>query len=405
MFNIDSFRVSDSPETKKPALFKTADNYAYEVHPCACLFAGKPHAGKSIYLPYAVNRWKNYHEAFGLFPTTEIHPVCFALDRGESIPEIECIDPFSVLGKLSCTVFSQLIEQLCTPTLVTYKPVNVIFIDNLRALCSHLNGIPQSLQVSDQQAFIGDFLSKLAARLGVYIFVLMHLSKSKDRVTDIQDAILGTNGIVGSYHGACYITEKTNSYIDLLFDWRSKIIKRRVLFGDGLNELTSESADSLFERLEEKKFEKYGGYGLLREFLSQFKNGPVPIRNLMSSMNISSTKKIMNLIKQAREDEYLFKESARSSYQLTKKGWEVVEAEEIVGSVKNLISSSDLELFYRFTKEILGRERSRITPQSGIFVSTYSKWKIWKEKNSDPAVGDKAMVPLVSGEKSEMIRF
>src|SRR5215510_2237633 len=112
MFDIDSCRISDSPAAKFPALFKTADKYSYDVYPCACLFAGKPHSGKSIYLPYAAKRWKNNQEAFGLVPVSEISAVCFALDRGEIIQGVECINPFNLKIHKSDT-FSQFIEQLC----------------------------------------------------------------------------------------------------------------------------------------------------------------------------------------------------------------------------------------------------------------------------------------------------
>jgi len=391
MFDFESYRISDSPESKMPAIFKSADDHGYEIPPCACLFAGKPHAGKSIYLRYAVNRWKDYHEAFGIFPFIHekpINAVCFALDRGESISGVECMDPFSKLGRLTCDVFSQLIESFYFSRLYGPNPVRVIFIDNLRALTSKLTDIPLSPQVSDQQAFIGEFLSKLAVKLGIYIFVLMHLSKSKDRVTDIQDAILGTNGIVGSYRGACYIVEKTNSYIDLQFDWRVKLIKRRVLFGDKQDELIPEDPAALFERLEEKSYAKFGGYERLRQLLSQFKDGPITVPATMLSMKITSTQKMWKMLKEAKEDGYLFKDGPRSSYQLTDKGRKVVELEETAGAIDSLIVPSDRELFYRFAKEIFGKDSSAIHSVKFLTMSTYSKWKEWREKNVNPGIAD-----------------
>jgi hypothetical protein len=380
-FDIKAMIRSDSTEGNY-ALFKTADKYAYNVYPCASLFAAKPHAGKSIYLPYAIKRWENKDEAFGLVPnneffSTEVRPICLALDRGEIIQGIKCINPFENHGKLSCETFSQLIEYLhrCG--------FNVIFIDNLRALNFNLKDIPLNLQVSDQQAFIGDYLSKLSKKLGIYIMVLMHLSKSKGVGVDIQDTILGTNGIVGSYQGACYITNKTNSHIDLLFDWRTKLIERRVFFGSKLNELIPESETSRSERIEGEQYEKYGGYEHLRELLSHFKDGPVSVRSVMSCMKITSCKSISGLLKKAKEDGYLMQDTPRSSYRLTEKGFELVAYEESAGHVAELISLSDMELFYRFVKETLGRDASSVSAEKTIKISTYSKWKSWKEKYVD----------------------
>ena len=381
-FDFNSYRVSDSPESKKPALFITADKHSYEVYPCAALFAGKPHAGKSVYLPYAAKRWANREEAFGLVPVDEIRPVCFPLDRGEIIHGIDPINPFEK-GNLSCGDFSQFIEGLCECGLC-----NVIFIDNLRALCSHLKDIPQNLQVFDQQAFIGDFLSKLSARLGVYIFVLHHLSKSKGKGGDIQDAILGTNGIVGSYRGACYITEKADSHIDLFFDWRLKDIRRRVMFTDKPNELIPEPKDSLLERLEEARYEKYGGYELLHELLSQFKDGPVSVRALMASMNKKSSKMMNDLLKKAKGDGYLLKDHPKSSHYLSEKGREVVAFEVSAGCVADLIFSSHRELFNLFIKESLGRDPSSFSLGTEISMSTFSKWKAWLSDTVDPVIRD-----------------
>jgi hypothetical protein len=383
-FDIRAMLLSDSTEGKY-ALFKTADRFAYDVYPCASLFAAKPHAGKSIYLPYAIKRWKNNEEAFGLVPnndfsSNQVRPICLALDRGEVIKGIECINPFENYGKLSCETFIQLIDYLhrCG--------YNVIFIDNLRALNFNLKDIPQSLQVSDQQAFIGDYLSNLSKRFGIYLMVLMHLSKSKGVGIEIQDAILGTNGIVGSYQGACYITSKTNFHIDLLFDWRTKLIERRVFFGSNLNELIPESETSHSERIEGERYDKYGGYGYLRELLSHFKDGPISVRSLMSCMKISSFKSISGLLTKAKADGYLMQDTSRSPYRLTEKGGNIVTCEESVGSVADLISPSEMGLFYRFIKEILGKDVPSVPTENMLKASTYSKWKSWKAENVDSAV-------------------
>lgn len=323
--DFESFRLSGLPPEERQALFKTVDDYA--VYPLATLFTGKPNSGKTAYVSYAVRRWKNGEEGFGLVPVANVHPVFIAFDRKEGITGIECFDPFKI-NNLSCGAFSQFIEELCCS-----GGYNVVFIDSLRALLPYLLDTPHSLQVP--YAYIGGLLAKTSEKLGIYIFALMDLAKTKGKVADIQAAIRGDNT-----QKPCRIVETTDSHIDLLFNWRSKDIKRRVMFGNNQNEIYPESESALAERLEAERYEKYGGLEQLRYFLSLFGGlyYSKTIRHVMSSTGWSSNK-IHGLMVLAKSDGYLRQAGLRrGSYYLSEKG------HEIVGQPDEPLDLSDLDI-------------------------------------------------------------
>jgi hypothetical protein len=207
--------------------------------------------------------------------------------------------------------------------------------------------------MSEQQDNTAKFLSNLCKELGIYIFVLTDISKSKN--------------LIDSFFGAAYIVETTDSYIDLSFDWHSKRIKRRVLFGDGANELIPETDDSMSERLEEEQLKKYGGYEGLWELLSHFKDGPVTVRDLMALMGNRSYK-IHDLLVMAKNDRYLQQKSPRGSYRLTEKGCEVVIGMKKTG-----------HLFHQFLEDTSSYSPDD-SPKVELKKSTYSKWIEWSNR-------------------------
>ena len=354
MFDFDSFRISGSSEAKKPALFKTADEYEYDVHPCASLFAGKHSSGKSIYLPYAVSCWQNGEEAFGLVPSAEIHPVCFAFNRRDIIrdKDIEYMNPFK-RGKLLSKDFSQFIQELCER-----HSYNVIFIDNLCTISSKLPGTPK------QEALFGDFFSGLSSKLGIYFFVVMNSSKS-------------TDAIIGSYYGACHIAATTRTHIDLSFDWHTQNIEQRVMFGKGLNELIPETKEAFAQRLEEKHYEKYGGYEQLHELLSLFAGGHITVRIAKVSFCGIPQNKVYQMMLQAKEDGYLYQIISKKSYALSAKGHEFLAHDaEWAGCVGDLIYSSDFEKFRLFLNEQEGIAPSSVTVDTKIKKSTFELWRL-----------------------------
>ena len=120
----ESLSLSVSSE-RKPALFETADKYAYPVYPTTCFLAGKPRSGKTAYLHYAVKRWKNNEEAFGLLPVEEIHFCVITLD---------VITAFNDYNDLKEELFKQVITFFST-----HRSCNVFFIDNFWEFFSCIN--------------------------------------------------------------------------------------------------------------------------------------------------------------------------------------------------------------------------------------------------------------------------
>jgi len=323
IFDIYSW-FPDLPPVESLALFKTED--AYPVFPLATLFTGNRHAGKSIYMSYAISRWKNGEEGFGLLPlpTSEIRPVCITLDREKGVSGIQCL---KITESLSCEAFSQSIEKHCRSA-----GYNIVFIDDLKALRSHLPVNPSSKEGLDYPN-IAALLSALSECLGIYIFALFNLSKEKGiRVADIQATICGDEP-----HKACRIVETTNTYVDLVFNWRSKDIKKRVMFGPGRNELLPEPESAIAERLEAQRldYDKYGGVDVLKTLLEVFylDGHPYcpPVRVVKDYLGkylygdrpcLSRTYKLIVL---AEEDGYLCQEAVnRGSYYLSEKGEKLI---------------------------------------------------------------------------------
>ena len=358
--SFDDLWILEPPEIK-PAIFNTANEQAYPVYPCISSLVGKSRSGKTIYLSYAMKRWANYEEAFGLVPTGEIRAVCIAHNK---VDGIDCINPAKQGKFMHMANLTELIRDVCV-----YRFVNVIFIDNFRLLFSRTN-----IRISDQEFY--DILSDLSFKHGVYIIV-SHSSKS--------------NSMDDSFFGVTYIT-KTDSHIDLVFDWRTKEIKRQVFFGNEKDELIPESETALSDRLEEEQFEKYGGYEQLQRLLSYFKEGKAQVSNISKLMSLPRTT-TYRLISKAKEDGYLSQDGARSSYSLSYKGNEIIERKE---RFTDLIKPSDYELYARFRKETFDKKAASIetkianiekmilagSPSILIGKSELSEWEAWKVKNS-----------------------
>jgi hypothetical protein len=353
-FDLDSLWVSSLVE-KKPAFFNTVDGDT--VFPCTCFFAGEHRSGKTAYLSYAVKRWDNKQEAFGLVPTTEIRAFCIAANSVIGVDTIN-FQPDS----FSQDVLSKVIQYLCVN-----GSYNVVFIDDLGMLLDKIYDFMdmKQLKVPEQQVFMGKVLSDISLKLGIYIIVSMNMHKSK---------------IVDSYFGNASVV-KSDSYIDLLFDWRMKPIKRRVMFGNSVGELIPESETSLSSRLEEEWFSKYGGYEKLYEFLIHFRKGPVTIRVLMNLMEKKSYKEVYGLVVMARNDGYLTMIGPKTPYFLTEKGFGVIK-EETAGRICDLICSGDLKFFSHFVYEVYGirwlcKENDKTTISKFLYIS----WANWLSKN------------------------
>ena len=344
-YDPDSLFLSDSPE-KKPSLFKAVEK-DIPVYPCTCAFMAKPRSGRRSYMSYAAKRWSSKEEAFGIIPTTEIRSLCITTNR---IKGIDCNSLIYSYRNFTSSTFSTAIKYFCADS------YNVFFITDFQMISSHLfpdPSIPYPMTMSERQDNTARFLSNLSKELGIYFFVLMDVSKSKN--------------LIDTFFGSAYIDKTTDSYVDLLFDWRAKRIKKRVFFGENANELIPETVYSLNERLEEEQLKIYGGYEGLWELLSHFKDGAVTVRVLMKLMKINSFKTISSLLQMAREDGYLQK--GGRSHRLTEKGCEVIFENEKQGHA-----------FYRFLEDTSSMSIGD-SLEVTLKKTTFSKWKSWRNKH------------------------
>jgi hypothetical protein len=365
---LDSLWLSDLPE-KHPALFTTANEQAFPVFPCASILLGKPRSPKSVYSAYAGKRWRSGLEAFGLVPTSDIRPVFISREKPKGIED--CLNPF--MGFVTQQYFLDVIQRIC-------HSFNVIIIDDFNLLFFRLRDLGPTpldekcikMPASERRAYIGDLLSGICRQFGVYIIVLHSCKSESDCVAD-------------SFYGVSRIVETTDEYLDLEFDWRTKIISQRVLFGSGMNELIAEPETALSDRLEETNFEKYGGYEQLRELLFCFKDHNANIRYVSTSMRIPQTT-IFRLVSRAKVDGYLSQNSSRSSYSLSQKGKEIIEKTE---RLSDLLKPSEYEQYAHFQKEKYDKALANIekkilagSPSITIGKSVLTEFEAWKAKNS-----------------------
>jgi hypothetical protein len=341
--------------SERAALFKTANEFSHPVFPCTCSFTGIARNNKKAYTSYAIRRWRNSEEAFGLIPNDEVRPVCVSSNQIEGI---ECIYLQGSNFYISDPLWNLIDCLACS--------YNVIFVTNVRMIVS-------CLKISEQQVY--DTFSALRAKFGIYIFVLMNSSKS--------------NNMSDCFFGAASIIETTADYIDLSFNWRSGEMKGRVTFGTHINELFPESPTSLSERRSEALFDKYGGGEGLRELLLCFKEGPVGVRSVKDSMKGNSMKMTHTLLKSARNDEFL-QQDKHGHYRLTEKGCDVVMDKEIG------------PIYYQFLEETFSTV-SPGTPKVLLDKSTLLKWQTWYDnyKKVNPAEEINSISGEGTGEQGE----
>ena len=365
----DSLWLPDLPE-EHAALFKTANEQAFPVFPCTSILLGKHRSGKTAYASYAGRYWKNGLEAFGLVPTDVIRPVFISREKPKGIDD--CLNPF--MNFITQQYFLDVIEGICN------RGFNVIFIDDFNLLLSRLQDLGPTpldekslkMSTSERREYIGDLLSGICRQFGVYIIVLHSCKSESDCVAD-------------SFYGVSRIVKTTDEYLDLEFDWGTKKIPQRVLFGSGMNELIAESETALSDRLEEANFEKYGGYERLRELLLCFKDKNADIRYVSTSVRLPQTT-AYRLMTEAKADRYLSQNGNRSPYSLSQKGKEIIEKTQ---RLPDLLKPLEYEHYVRFLKEkynklLVDIEKKILAgkPSISIGKSVLTEFEAWKAKNS-----------------------